>query len=82
MTLDLHHNLVFVGYLEKKMDRILPNLMYAFILTRSMLGLLRIIFLYICTSVMALALRQNFVADPFLENKWTEFHQILYMHSY
>ena len=31
---------------------------------------------------MALELRQNFVSVQYLENKWTEFHQILYMHSY
>ena len=114
------------------MDRILPNFIYAFILTRSKLRLLHIIFctfvpelwpliyskilfllnilrtngqiltkLYItiytdkiyvgvvschfwhnCTSVMVLDLSQNFVSIQYLENKWTEFHQILYMHSY
>ena len=31
---------------------------------------------------MALDLRQNFVFVQYLENKWTEFHQNLYMHSY
>ena len=31
---------------------------------------------------MALDLRQNFVSVQYLQNKWTEFHQILYMHSY
>ena len=36
----------------------------------------------ICTRVMALDLRQNFVSAQYLENKWTEFFQILYMHSY
>ena len=114
------------------MDRISPNFVYAFILTRSPLGLLHIIFrtfapelwpliytiisfpfnilrtnrqnftkfglciyidkiydgivthrfLHVCTSVMALDLRQNFFSVKYLENKWTEFHQILYVHSY
>ena len=114
------------------MDRISPNFIYAFILTRSTLGLLHIIFctfvpelwpliyskilfplnilrtnghiltkLYITiytdkiyvwivschfsqiyTSVMVSDLRQNFVSVQYLENKWPEFHQILYMHSY
>ena len=31
---------------------------------------------------MALDLRQNFISAHYLENKLTEFHQILYMHSY
>ena len=31
---------------------------------------------------MALDLRQNFVSVQYFENKWTELHQILYMHSY
>ena len=35
-------------------------------------------FSHICTRVMALDLRQNFVSDHYLENKLIEFHQILY----
>ena len=35
-------------------------------------------FSHICTSVMALDFRQNFVPIQYLENKWTWFHQILY----
>ena len=31
---------------------------------------------------MALDLGQRFVSVQYLGNKWTEFHQILYMHSY
>ena len=31
---------------------------------------------------MALDLCQNFVSAQYLENKLTEFHHILYMHSY
>ena len=37
-------------------------------------------FSQICTRVMALDLRQNFVSTQYFENKWTEFLQILYMH--
>ena len=116
----------------EQMDRISPNFIYAFILTKSLLGLLHIIFftfvpelwpliyaiilypfnilrtngqnftkfytcvhidkiyvgivthhfLHICTSVTALDLRKNFVLVQYLENKWTEFYQNLYMHSY
>ena len=112
----------------QQIDRLAPNFIYAFTLTRSSLGLLHIIFcifilklwsliyskisfplniwrtnrqiwqtiytgkIYvgivswlfsrICTSVIALDLRQNFVYVQYHENKWTEFHQILYMHSY
>ena len=114
------------------MDRISPNFIYAFILKRSTLGLLHIIFRtfvpelwpliyakisfpfnilrtngqnftkfyicihiekiyvgifthyfsHICTRVMALDLRQNFVSIQYLENKLTDFYQILYMQSY
>ena len=39
-------------------------------------------FSHICTRVMALDLRQNFVSAHYLENKLIEFHHILYMHPY
>ena len=61
-------------------DRISPNFVYA--LTISMLGLLPVIFLHICTRVMALDSHQNLVSAEYLENKLAEFHQILYMHTY
>ena len=110
------------------MDRISPILTYAFILTRSTMGLLHIIFrtfvpvlwpliyakiwfrfniltngqnftkfyifihidkvcvgivahhfLHICTTVTALDLCQNFVS---VLNKWTEFHQTLYINIF
>ena len=35
-----------------------------------------------CTRVMIFDLRQNFVSPQYLENKLTEIHQILNMHSY
>ena len=51
---------------------------YAFILTRSSLGLLHVFFSHICTRVMALDLLQNLVSAQYLENKWTDFDQTLY----
>ena len=63
-------------------DRISPNFVYALILTISMLGLLPVIFLHICTRVMALDSHQNLVSAEYLENKLAEFHQILYMDTY
>ena len=36
----------------------------------------------ICTTIMARDLRKNFVSAQYLENKLTEFHQILYIHIY
>ena len=62
-------------------DRISPNFIYAFILARSIMGLLHFIhFSHFCTRVMALYLRQNFVSTQYPENKLTEIHHILYMH--
>ena len=46
------------------------------------IGIFTHYFSNICTRVMALDLGQNFVSVQYLENKWTEFYQILYMHSY
>ena len=54
---------------------------FAFILTRSTLGLLHDNFGTFVT-VMALDWCQNFVSAQYFEIKWTEFHQILYMHLY
>ena len=39
-------------------------------------------FWHICTRVMTLDLRQVFVSFQYRENKLTDFHQILSMHSY
>ena len=64
------------------MNRSRPNFVYAIILTRSWLGLLPVIFRIFVTTVVALDSCQNFVSAQYLVNKWTEFHQILYMHSY
>ena len=67
MAFDLRQNFVSAQYF----DRISPNFIYAFILTRSSLGLLHIIFR---------GFVRDFVSAQYLENKLTEFHQILYMH--
>ena len=45
------------------------------------LGIVTCHFSQICSRVMALDLHQNLVSAQYLENKLTEFHQILYMHS-
>ena len=58
------------------------NFVYALILTKATLGLLSAIFLHICTRVIAPDLRKNYVSAQYLENKLTEFHQILYIHRY
>ena len=46
------------------------------------LGIVTHHFSNICTRVMALDLRQNFVSAQYLENYLIYFHQILYMHLY
>ena len=65
---------------REHIDRILPNFIYVSILTRSSLGLLHLNFSHICTRVMVLDLRQNFVFAQYLENSFIEFIQILYVH--
>ena len=62
----------------EQIDRFSPNFIYAFILTRSMLGLLHILLLHIYTRVIALDSWQSFFSAQYLENKLTKFHQILY----
>ena len=61
----------------EQMDRISPNFIYASILTRSTLGLLRVVL-----RTFVSELHRNVVSAQYFENKLTEFHQILYMHSY
>ena len=107
-----HHNYVSAQYLENKLIEFRQILYNVFILTRSTLGLLHIIFpiiepelwpliyakisfpfnilstngynftkfillhiLNICTRIMALDLRQNFVSTQYLENRFTEIHK-------
>ena len=61
------------------MDRISQNTIYAFILTRSKLGLSHISFALLYESY---DLRHNFVSVQYLVNKWTEFHQTVYNYQY
>ena len=56
--------------------------MCLFHITKIYFGIITHHFSLIFTRVMALDLSQNFVSVQYIENKWTEFHQILYMHSY
>ena len=62
--------------------QILTKLYITIFTDKICVGIVSCHFLHICTSVTALDLRQNFVSVQYLENKWTEFHQILYMHLY
>ena len=87
MALNLCQNFVSAQYLGEQIDIISPNCIYAFILIY--LGIVTRHFLHICTKGMALDLSQNFLSAlqitirlPHLENKLTEFHQILciYIH--
>ena len=61
----------------EQIDRISPNFIYAFILTRSMAGLLHILFHIFVPEFWPLIYAKNL-----FPNKLIEFHQILYMHSY
>ena len=63
MALDLCQNLVSAQYLENKLTDFHQIIyIYVFILIRSRLGLLHMVFSNICTSVMTLDLCQNFVS--------------------
>ena len=63
MAFDLRQNFVSAQYFEDQLIE-LPNFIYAFILTRSSLGLLHIIFR---------GFVRDFVSAQYLENKLTEF---------
>ena len=76
MALDLFQKFVSLNILRTNRQNF-TNFFYAFILTRSMLGLLHIIF-GTFVPVMAVDLSQNLVSVQYVENKWTEFHQTLY----
>ena len=58
---------------REQIDRISPNFIYAFILTRSTLGLLQT-----CTSVMAIDLRLKFVSAQYHKNKFTVSPNFIY----
>ena len=51
VPLDWDKNFVSTQYLENKSTEISPNFIYALILTRSMLGLLAVIFSLICNKL-------------------------------
>ena len=65
----------------ESIDRISPNFIYAFILTRSSLGLIHVIFPHLYQNYGPLYSPQK-NSPQYPENKLTEIHQILYMHSY
>ena len=66
----------------EQMDKISPNFYICNHIDKIYVGIVTHHFSHICTRVMTLDLRQNLVSVQYLENKWTEFHQILHMHSY
>ena len=76
MALDLRSNFISAQYLEQ-IDIISPNFIYAFMLTRSSLGLLHVIFFpKFVLELWPLNYTRNLVSAKYLENKLTEFHQV------
>ena len=69
---------------SEKSNRISPNFVYALISTRSRLDLFHIIFRAYAIELWPLVYVRIsfriFVSAQYLENKWTDFHQILNMH--
>ena len=63
------------------MDRLSPNFIYAFIMTRSTLGLLHIIFRSFVTELWPLIYAKMFVSAQYHENKWTDFDQTILTRS-
>ena len=77
MALYLLQNFISAQYLENQLVEFLPNFIYASNLARSSSGLLHVIFCnFLPELCMALDLRLNFISIQYLEDKWTEFHQI------
>ena len=60
------------------MDRISLNFIYTFILTRSMLKLLHIIFRTFVPELWPLIYSNKSVSTQYLESKWTDFDQTLF----
>ena len=78
MALDLSQNLVSVRTDGQNFTKF-----YIYIhINKIYIGIVTHHLSHICTRVMALDLRQNFLSVQYLEKKWTEFHQILSMQSY
>ena len=63
------------------MHRISPNFIYAFILTRSTVGLLAHLFSNIFTRVMALDFLKKCVSTQYFENKRTDFDKTILTRS-
>ena len=79
MALNLRKNFCFAEYLENKLQ-IFTRLYICIHIDKIWTGLLHVIsFIHICTRVVALDLRKNFVSAKYLENKLTGFYQIIYI---
>ena len=79
------HSVIFFCFRSitwEQIDRNSHNFIYAFILTRSMFGLLHFFLRIIVLELRPLIYAKNFISAQHLEIKLTEFHQIWYMHSY
>ena len=72
----------FLSISWEHMDIISPNFICAFILTRSRLGLLHFIFHTFLPELWPLIYAKISFPLNILRSKLTEFHPILYMHSY
>ena len=71
------HSFIFAQYL----DRFPPNCMYAFMLTRTSLGVLHVIFCTFAPELWPFIYAK--ISFPLnIEKKLTDFHPILYMHSF
>ena len=82
MALDLLPKFCFTLNILRTNAQILTKLYITIHTDKIYVGIVSCRFSHICASVIALCLRQNFVSVQYLENKWTEFHEILYMFSY
>ena len=78
MALDSPQIFISAQYLENKLTDFHQLVYIAFILTRSTLGLLHIIFRILVPRYGPLS-TPEFCSPQYLENKLTEFHQILYV---
>ena len=75
----LYSKISFPLNISRTNGQILTTLYKTIYSDKIYVGIVSCHFSHICTSVMALDLRQNSVSVQYLENKRTEFHQILYM---
>ena len=77
MALDLRQNFVSAQYLENKLTEFHQIFILCIHIDKISVWIVTHHFSYICTRVMALDLRHNFVYA--IENKSTDFHKILYI---